>query len=154
MQNTFFENMRNEGRTYEAAKELRKAEKKALMDADNWDAVKAWNEREEREFPFPFTGGAMKAFNAYENTNYKHANAFLVTDLPWERDIPDFVETLREAGITEIAIADQSTSLMESLHTLAANGCQMTGLTKVEIDGNGWTEPERITVNGITMTIA
>ena len=52
-------------------------------------------------------------------------------DLPWPRDIHEFVETLRAAGITEFAVTDRSTGLMEGLHLLAAEGCTMQGLCKV-----------------------
>ena len=42
------------------------------------------------------------------------------------------LETLKEAGITQFAITDRSTALMELLHVLAEEeGCRMVSLCKV-----------------------
>ena len=56
---------------------------------------------------------------------------------------------IRAARVTEFAVTDRSTGLMEGLHLLAAEGCTMQGLCKVtrsEIrwEGEGPTEYEGI----------
>ena len=79
----------------------------------------------------PLTDGKHRAYIAWLNSLRNQSSAFEVDDLPWPRDIHEFVETLRAAGVTEFAITDRSTGLMEGLHKLATEGCTMQGLCKV-----------------------
>ena len=58
-------------------------------------------------------------------------------DFLWEREVSDFIATLRAVGIESFTITDRSTGLMENLHAFAAEGCTMEGLCMV-----GRTEPE------------
>jgi len=80
---------------------------------------------------YPFTDGQTKAYRAWVGSTRSESSLFEVQDLPWPRDIRDFVETLRAAGITEFAVTDRNTGLMEGLHLLAAEGCAMEGLCRV-----------------------
>lgn len=153
MTNAYFENMRAEGQAWQAARDIRKAEKQELINKEDWDAVKTWNEREAAEFPFPMSNGAGKAFRAYEDTNYYEASEFMVQDLPWETDsAEDFVKTMKAAGITEFVTTDESTALMRVLHELDSLGCKMVGLATITVK-DGWTK-ERTEKNGIRMSIA
>ncbi len=79
----------------------------------------------------PLTDGQHRAYIAWFNSFRSQSSAFEVNDLPWPRDIHDFVETLRAAGVAEFAVTDHSTGLMEGLHGLAAEGCTMQGLCTV-----------------------
>ena len=154
----YFRKMRETGTEYEKARVQRKAEKDALMKADNWDGVQAWNERE-KSFPFPFSAGGMKAFYAFENSRANKSRVdsesiLEVKDLPWDKDAHDFVTTLREAGVTEFAVTDQSTALMRVLHILAyEEGCRMDGLCKVTRSENRWGEDGDEDYDGILMRI-
>ena len=153
MRNTYFEKMKEEGKRWIEAKEVRKAEKLQLENKGDWDGVKAWNEREKREFPFPFTRGQDRAYRAYEDTNYYGASEFMVKELPWETGTTeDFVKTMKEAGITEFVTTDESTALMRVLHELDALGCKMVGLTTITIK-DAWSKEDKIQ-NGIRMRIA
>lgn len=149
----YFQMMSDIGHGYEAARVQRKAEKEALMKADDWDGVKAWNERE-KQFPFPFSAGYMKAYRAWQESTENQSSTFEVQDLPWAKDAHDFIACLKEAGITEFAITDRSTALMELLHVLAdEEGCKMTGLCKVTRNENRWGEEGTETYDGILMSI-
>lgn len=156
--NGYFKMMRDIGEGYEAARVRRKAEKDALMKANDWDGVKAWNERE-KNFPFPFSHGAMKAFYAFENSRRSESRVngervFEVSDLPWEKDVHDFAVCLKEAGVAEFAVTDQSTALMRLLHILAdEEGCRMVGLCKVTRSENRWGEDGTEDYDGILMRI-
>ena len=79
----------------------------------------------------PITDGKHRAYIAWFNSFRNQSSAFEVDDLPWPRDIHEFVETIRAAGVTEFAVTDRSTGLMEGLHKLAVEGCTMQGLCKV-----------------------
>lgn len=79
----------------------------------------------------PITDGKHRAYIAWFNSFRSQSSAFEVNDLPWPRDIHEFVETLRAAGVAEFAVTDRSTGLMEGLHKLATEGCTMQGLCTV-----------------------
>ena len=156
--NNYFKTMRDIGEGYEAARTARKAEKDALMKADDWDGVKAWNERE-KAFPFPFSKGQMSAYRAWQNSTANESDVsgesiLEVNDLPWDNEAYDFITCLKEAGITQFAVTDQSTALMRVLHILAdEEGCRMVGLCKVTRSERRWGEEETETYDGILMSI-
>jgi len=79
----------------------------------------------------PLTDGQHRAYISWFNSFRNQSSVFEVDDLPWPRDIRDFVETLRAAGVSEFAVTDRSTGLMEGLHLLVAEGCAMQGLCRV-----------------------
>ena len=150
--NGYFKMMETIGEGYERARSIRKREKEELIKKDDWNGVDAWNERE-KSFPFPFSDGYMKAYWAWKNSIDHKADFFEVRELPWEKDAHDFVACLREAGVSEFAISDKSTGLMDDLHALAKEGCQMKGLCEVKRIENNWVEDETKTYNGILMSI-
>lgn len=88
------------------------------------------------------TNGQAKAWQAWTETTRSQSSAFEVRDLPWDRDIHDFVETLRAAGVAEFAVTDRSTALMGCLHRLVDEGCTMQGLCKVTRDEIRWGEKD------------
>lgn len=50
----------------------------------------------------------------------------------WCRDIPEFVDTMRQAGVESFITTNCSTDLMESLHSFAAHGCTIGELCIVK----------------------
>ena len=151
--NGYFGRMYDTIAAYRFEKRIREAEKQKLMKANNWDAVKAWNEHEETEHAFPYSNGRMNAFFAWQRSQANSSSIFEASDLPWEEDAHDFVETLKEAGITEFAITDASTALMKILHALDKEGCQMVRLCKVSRTENRYGETKTEEYNGILMRI-
>ena len=102
-----------------------------------------------RETSLPYTDGQAKAYLAWITSVRNESSTFEVQDLPWDRDIHDFVETLRAAGISEFAVTDQSTALMRNLHQLVGEGCTMQGLCKVSRSGACWGEESITKHDGI-----
>ena len=97
----------------------------------------------------PITDGKHRAYIAWFNSFRNRSSVFEVNDLPWPRNIHEFVETLRAAGVVEFAVTDRSTGLMEGLHKLVAEGCTMQGLctvthSEVRWEGNGTEEYQGI----------
>ena len=148
--NGYFKMMQDIGKGYEDAKAIRLAEKEKLMNSDNWDGVKAWYERE-KSFPFPFSDGYMKAYWAWNESTRYNTEVFEVSELPWQKDAHDFISCLKEAGISEFAITDRSTALMDLLHAFEKEGCTMKGLCEVKHIDERWGEKE--TRNGILMSL-
>jgi len=129
--NKYFQLMSDISSGYENARKHRESEKEQLGKANDLDAIKAWNERE-KQFPFPFSRGQIDAYRAWQCSMDNGSSYFEVPDLPWEKDAHDFVTTLKEAGITEFAVTDRSTALMELLHVLVnEEGCKIVGLCTV-----------------------
>ena len=75
---------------------------------------------------FPYTSGAMKALYAWESSIGYGENELEMNDFNWQRDIHDFIETLRKAGIKTFVVTNSGTSLLENLHGYAAEGCIIT----------------------------
>ena len=152
--NTYFEQMRDTAIAYNEAQAIREKNRDAMIAADNWDSVKAFDEREKAEFPYPFTSGQNKALVQYDRNLRNGADAFEIDDLPWDYELSDFIETLWKAGITTIVVTDQSTGLMDGIYGLTALGCKMSGLktvTRANDHRFGSKEPEHR--NGIEFTI-
>ena len=135
--NTYFQTMHQTGTEYERAFAMRQAEKQAIVDSGDDTALTAWYERE-KGIKFPFSDGQSKAYRAWSNSVRNESSTFDVQDLPWDKDVHDFVKALRDAGITEFAVTDQSTALMRVLHLLADEGCTMQGLCQVTRTENRW----------------
>ena len=96
--------------------------------------------------PFPYTQGACKAYRAWAASVSRGNEEPELDDFLWEREVSDFIATLRTAGIESFTITDRSTGLMENLHALAAEGCTMEGLCMVGRIEPEWghTKPEAV----------
>ena len=136
--NTYFENLKRIGHEYEAARVERQARKQQIIDTCGWDSdeLRAWY-AEDQAAKFPFEQGACKAYRAWAASVSRGNEEPELDDFLWEREVSDFIATLRAAGIESFTITDRSTGLMENLHAFAAEGCTMEGLCMV-----GRTEPE------------
>ena len=155
MKNAYFESMYKEVRSYQEKKEAVRKQRSALYEEEKYDEGTALVKAFEEETPFPYSDGAMKAYWAYQNLNYRGSDCFEVEDLPWEKDMKDFAETLKDAGINTIVVTDQSTGLMDGIYGLIANGWKMGALkivTRKDDHHFGTDEPE--TKKGIEFTIA
>ena len=98
-----------------------------------WNTLKAYEEAKENgESPErPYTAGQIEAVRSYVHGGSKDETEVLLNGFLWERDIPDFIATLRKAGIKSLVTTDHSTALMETLHSFEAEGCKLKGLCKV-----------------------
>jgi hypothetical protein len=155
MKNAYFESMYKTVCSYQEKKEAVRKQRSALYEEEKYDEGTALVKAFEEETPFPYSDGAMKAYWAYQNLNYRGSDCFEVEDLPWEKDMKDFAETLKDAGINTIVVTDQSTGLMDGIYGLIANGWKMGALkivTRKDDHHFGTGEPE--TKKGIEFTIA
>lgn len=80
-----------------------------------------------KEFP----SGSSRAFSAWTYRN-RDCEDFEITFSVWEREIHDFIGTLREAGVKSFIFTDHSTALMYNIHGFVAEGCKMGDLVTVE----------------------
>ena len=152
--NTYFEELNQIACTFEKAHEAHKALKQQIIDTQGWDSeeLKAWYaEDEAAEFPFP--QGACKAYRAWAQSISRKEDELEMDDFLWEKDVKDFIEALRSAGIETFVYTNQSTAVMENLHQFAAAGCTMQGLCTITRRENRWGEEEPYEVHGIRFSL-
>lgn len=148
--NTYFENLKRIGHEYEAARVERQARKQQIIDTQGWDSaeLKAWYE-EDAAAKFPFESGVSKAYRAWAQSLSRKETELEMDDFLWNKEVRDFLETLRSAGIETFVYTNQSTAVMENLHAFAAEGCTMLGLCTITRQESRWGEEEPYEVQGI-----
>jgi hypothetical protein len=69
--------------------------------------------------------GTIKACNTYF---FRHGDELELSDFLWDREVHDFIETMRNAGIKSFVFTNTSTAVMDNLHSFAEEGCTIDGL--------------------------
>lgn len=144
--NDYFEQMIETASAHNKAAAVRRKQREAMINTDDWDGVRAFDEREKKEFPYPFTSGANKALAEYDRNIQNGTDAFEISELPWDYELADFINTLRKAGIATAVVTDHSTGLMDGIYGMNSLGCRMNGLktiTRSDDHRFGSKEPER-----------
>ena len=152
--NTYFEELKEIGRAFEEKRRAHEEKKQQILDAYGWDSeeLKAWY-REKDEMTYPISEGACKAYRAFRMSDERSSSEFEMEDFLWDREVEDFIDALRKAGIKTFAYTNQSTAVMENLHAFAAAGCTMTGLCTVTRQEHRWGEDETTTYPGIRFSV-
>ena len=153
-ENAYFEELKRIGHEYEEARVERQALKKQIIDTLGWDSeeLKAWY-AEDAAATYPISQGACKAYRAFMSSISRQEDEVEMDDFLWERDVKDFVEAFKAAGITGFVYTNQSTAVMENLHQLTAAGCTMQGLCTIIRHERRWGDEEPTEVMGIRFTI-
>ena len=153
-ENAFFENLKRLGHEYEAARVERQQRKQQIIDTLGWDSpeLKAWYE-EDAAAKFPFEQGACKAYRAWASSISRKEDELEMDDFLWDKEVADFVNTLRSAGIKTFVYTNQSTAVMENLHAFAAQGCTMTGLCTITRQETRWGDEEPVEIMGIRFSL-
>lgn len=152
--NSYFNNLYETGCAFEARRAAHKEKKQSIIDTFGWDSpeLKAWYD-EYNAMKFPISDGACKAFRAWKKSVSKDDDEVVVEDFCWDREVADFLNTFREAGIKSFVYVNQSTAVMENLHAFVANGCTMLGLYTITRKENLYGSEESVEIPGIRFTI-
>lgn len=154
-ENTVFDEMRRIGHEWEKAREERRERKQEIIDTLGWDSeeLKAWYAEDEAA-KFPFAAGASKAYRAWASSIGRQEDEIEMDDFLWDREVADFVDTLRRAGFSTFVYTNQSTAVMENLHQFAAQGCRMKGLCTITRRESRWGEEEPVGIMGIRFSLS
>ena len=152
--NAYFENLKRLGHEYEAAIAERQARKQQIIDTLGWDSpeLKAWYE-EDAAAKFPFEQGACKAYRAWASSISRKEDELEMDDFLWDKEVADFISSLRSAGSSTFVYTNQSTAVMENLHAFAAQGCTMSGLCAIIRPESHWGDEEPYEVQGIRFSL-
>lgn len=88
-----------------------------------------------------FSNGANKAYWTWCYSDCQ--GEVVMTDFLLERDVHDFINTMRAAGVKSFIFANSSTAVMNNLHEFVKEGCKIGKLVSIEHDvmGDGkWIE--------------
>ena len=152
--NAYFENLKRIGHDWEAARVERQARKQQIIDTLGWDSdeLKAWYE-EDAAAKFPFESGVSKAYRAWAQSLSRKEDELEMDDFLWDKEVADFIEALRSAGIETFVYTNQSTAVMENLHAFAAQGCTMMGLCTITRQETHWGDEEPTEIMGIRFSL-
>ena len=153
--NSYFLNLKRIGHDWEAARVERQNRKQQIIDTLGWDSdeLKAWYE-EDAAATFPFESGVSKAYRAWAQSLSRKETELEMDDFLWDKEVADFISTLRSAGIGTFVYTNQSTAVMENLHAFAAQGCTMTGLCTITRQETRWGDEEPYEVQGIRFSFS
>ena len=153
--NTYFEELDRIARDFETRDEAHKKLKQEIIDTKGWDSkeLEAWYRAEEEEYKYPISQGACKAYRAWAQSLSRKEDEVEMDDFLWEKEVADFIDALRKAGIDTFVYTNQSTAVMENLHQFAAAGCRMQGLCTITRHENRWGDEEPTEVMGIRFSL-
>ena len=152
--NTYFSELEKIGREFEERRAAHQARKQQVLNTYGWGSkeMKAWYE-EDAAMKFPIAAGANKAYRAYRMTQIHNSSEFEMEEFLWEKEVKDFVEALRKAGIIKFAYTNRSTAVMENIHAFAAEGCTLEGLCTVTRKEDCYGEVEEIEYPGLRFIV-
>ena len=83
--NAYFDEMYRIGCEWSKRNEAHKARKEEIIEKYGWesDELKAWYAEEERDFQYPISSGACKAYRAWR---YSDGDEVIFEDSCWERE--------------------------------------------------------------------
>lgn len=70
---------------------------------------------------------------------YLNSEHLVIDDIIWDKDLQEFLNTLRKINVDKIIITNTSTALMGLLHFLVGNECVIEGTATVK-DKQGYSE--------------
>ena len=148
--NEFFLEMKRIGHAYEGKRAAHQSMKQAIIDVFGWDSeeLRVWYD-EKKAIRFPYPPGASKAYRAWVWSIEKGEDEVEMNEFLWEREVGDFVETLRKAGVKSLVYTNKSTAVMDNLHDFAKEGCTLDGLCTITRRETMWGDEEEDAVQGI-----
>ncbi len=76
-------------------------------------------------------GLSFQALSAYEDSKDAGFDRINFSGIIWDKDIAGVTESLKNSGVTEFTISNQSSGILETLSGFEASGAVVMGLTKI-----------------------
>ena len=153
-ENAYFAELEKTGRAFEEKRAAHQAKKQEIINTFGWDSdeLKTWY-AEKEAMKMPISEGACKAYRAWKQTIARGEDEMEMEDFLWEREVADFIDALRKAGIITMVYTNTSTAVMENIHSFAANGCTLEGLCTITRRETRWGDEEPYEVQGIRFSL-
>lgn len=154
MKNTVFEEMETALKTYNEKKDAHEAKKQTIINEFGWDSeeLKAWY-GEKEAMKVPYSQGERQAYQAYTRTTANGEETIEMNDHLWDRDVEDFLTTLRKAEVEEFIYTNHSTAVMDNLHEFEKYGAKVVGLATIQRNNCRWGVDEIETIRGIRIAL-
>ena len=152
--NAHFDKLMEIGRNYDEKKRALEDRKQEILDTYGWESeeLKAWYE-EKNQMSYPIAAGACQAYRAWNRSIELDNEELELDDFLWEREVADFVDCIKQAGIDTFIYTNQSTAVMENLHSFEKEGCRMDGLCTIKRMERRFGEDREETILGIHFTV-
>ena len=152
--NEHFENMRKIGEAYETVRRAHEEKKEEILEKYGWESeeLKAWYEKK-KEMTYPIPAEACKAYRAWMQTIEREEDEVAMDDFLWDREVSDFIDALRKAGIESFIYTNSSTAAMENMHAFEDEGCRLEGLCKITRKTNRWAAEEEEQILGARFSL-
>ena len=95
----------------------------------------------------------MLAYHAWRDSVQRGSSELECDNLPFPKDIEDFLDALKEAGCETLAVTEQSTALIRNLHALAKLGWTMDCLCTVTRTDSGYGCEETNEIQGLRVVL-
>ena len=153
-ENAYFESIRQIAHDHEEKRVERQERKKQIIATYGWESkeLEAWYD-EDSKITYPIPQGVCKAYRAWMSSISRQEDEVEMDDFLWEKDVQDFVDAFRAAGIKSFVFTNQSTAVMENLHDFAKAGCKMEGLCTITRRERRWGNEEPTEVQGIRFSL-
>ena len=153
-ENEYFENLEKAGEAYAAKVEALNAKKLQLVKEYGYDSdqVRAWYD-EKNALVYPFNGGEGKAYRAWEQSVENNYGELVMDDFLWDKEVPEFLEALKAAGVKHFVYTNASTSSMSNMQAFINTGCQLDGARQIKKVERRFGQDQVERVFGIRFTI-
>ena len=140
MNTTYFDEMTANCAAYERAKKEYTECKQQIAETYGWDSLEmyAWNEAGNTKPTYPYSNGAMMAYNVFKNRSDNLEDECEMDETIWNEEFSDFVTTLRKLGVTEFTITKDISGMIGTLYQFTDEGCTVAGLHTIVKLRNSW----------------
>ena len=153
IQNAYFENLRRLGKEHADVCKAHEALKESIVEGKGWNSpeMDAWYAEKKRlEEANPLSGGIGKAYRSWY---WGTTDELELSDFLWNKEVEDYVDTLRKAGIHSFVYSNSSTAVMENIHQLVAAGCTLEGPCTLVKKTEKWGEEGEEQVLGLRFSL-
>lgn len=133
--NYCFNTMKKTNQIYRNLIEMHEDKKESIIETYGWESPETheWYEKYDKlKKEFPFTGGQCKAYRAWQSSVRWDHETIVLDEFLWDDEIDDFIQTLKEAKISEFIYTNSSSAVMDNIHGFINAGCNFVGVCEIQ----------------------